>query len=207
MRTEDRVGIKYGRLTVIKALPGYRCECICDCGNRFIARVGDLGRGTNSCGCLRREMVAAKNYKHGGNKDRLYHVWADLKSRCRGSIERYKRRYTDRGITVCDDWNDYSKFREWAIENGYNPDAEYGSCTIDRIDNDQGYFPENCHFVTLEENNRNKNRVHRYEYDGELLTVGEIGERTGLSPKMLSSRLRIGWDLERAINTPVKRRK
>lgn len=102
------------------------------------------------------------------NDKRIYSVWEGMKARCCNPKSRLYHRYGGRGITICEEWATNSRnFIKWAYENGYNEDSVNKSCELDRIDNDKGYFPENCRFVSHIENMRNKSGCHIVEYRGE----------------------------------------
>lgn len=161
-RRLDLTGQKFGRLTVVEfyrsnqRCPVWRCRC--DCGNEAYVSTEHLRSGTTkSCGCLHSKVLLERNYKHGGSKERLYGVWQNMISRCYKPNNSHFSRYGGRGIKICDEWrNDYAAFRKWAMANGYDPDAPFGECTIDRINNDAGYSPDNCRWTTLAEQMKNK---------------------------------------------------
>lgn len=164
----DLTGKKFGRLTVIgvaddgKRKTSYICQC--DCGNATKVRADALIAGTTkSCGCLKREsdrknvskvpsnlIMKDRGFKVGGT--RLYSIWQGMKSRCyRKSTPCYER-YGGRGIRVCEEWeNDYLAFYNWAVNNGYSDDL-----TIDRINPDGNYEPNNCHWATNEQQGNNR---------------------------------------------------
>ena len=149
---------RFGRLTVIKDSGkrknrGVVWLCKCDCGNLVEIRSHCLIEGfTKSCGCLWREVLKKVHTKHGdsrrNNITRLFRIWADMKARCSYPSYRAYCLHGQKGITVCPEWiDDYQAFKFWAILNGYQENL-----TIDRIDNDGDYEPNNCQWITLSEN-------------------------------------------------------
>lgn len=153
---------KFERLTVIR-LSGKtnKCGhliwlCLCDCGNYTEVSSSKLKRGhTRSCGCLQKEIAKKTFFKHGGKGTRLFKLWIGIKQRCYNSKMTGYEYYGGRGIKVCDEWKDnFSAFRFWAILNGY----QYG-LTIDRINNDGNYEPENCQWLTRSENTKKQRRL------------------------------------------------
>ena len=161
---KDLTGQRFGRLLVIRHEGSTNTEaiwrCLCDCGKQVIVRGSSLRRGhTKSCGCLRDEIVSKIQTTHKKTKTRLYNVWTHIKARCYNPTHHAYKNYGERGITVCDEWkNDFPKFYEWAIANGYDENAPKGQCTIDRIDNDKGYSPDNCRWVDIKTQNKNKRK-------------------------------------------------
>lgn len=140
------------------------------------------------------------NYKHGLRKTRLFSIWINIRTRCNNPNSNRYGRYGGRGIKVCEEWNtDFLTFRDWALSNGYRDDL-----TIDRIDNDGNYCPENCRWVTLKEQARNTKRNVTVELSGEEKTLIEWCELYGINYKTVRDRLLRGWDIKRALFEPVQ---
>ena len=155
-------GMTFGRLTVIREEGRTKdrhilCRCRCKCGNIANVSSRDLVTGhTKSCGCLQKDILRDIRYKHGDRDGRLYSIWKSMKKRCENPNCKSYKWYGAKGVSVCDDWHDYRVFKEWAINNGYDENAEYGQCTIDRINPFGNYEPTNCRWATLAEQARNK---------------------------------------------------
>lgn len=210
-------GVRFGRLTVLNRAEDYKRAkgsardqwlCLCDCGTEKKVLGFCLRGGTvKSCGCLRRETTSARNRTHGFTDGRLYNVWKGMKQRCSDRNHNSYDRYGGRGISVCDEWLDYEKFREWAMNAGYVEDAAYGACTLDRIMVDGDYEPGNCRWVTSEIQANNKSNNHLVTYNGETHTIAEWAKKIGVQQKTLRARLGVyGWSVEKAIETPVRSR-
>lgn len=159
----DLTGLKFSRLTVIKEAPSRDnhkttyWECQCECGKTSIVASQKLRAGrTRSCGCLASELKSKRSRKHGGVGTRLYRIWDGLKERCSNPNHKDYQYYGGKGIIVCEEWMNFKNFEGWALKNGYNKDAGYMECTIDRKDYDKNYSPENCRFVNMLIQNRNK---------------------------------------------------
>lgn len=161
MKRKVKVGEKYLMLTVIEKVDRplyvkdkhlyYLCEC--ECGNKTIISTSNIGK-TKSCGCKRLDASLRSTHGFASHKkyDKLYHTWNGMKYRCYNKKGKNYKNYGARGIKVCDEWlRDFMAFREWSLANGF---AE--NLTIDRIDVDGNYEPDNCRWVTVAEQNRNK---------------------------------------------------
>ena len=199
---------KYGKLTPISETRRTRGSCTdrmilcrCDCGNEKLVRVYSLVSGaTKSCGCTALKHASEKVplHRHGLRYSRLYHIWVDMKQRCYNPCHAAYKRYGGAGITVCDEWkSDPSKFFEWAKKNGYNE-----KLTVDRIDNEKGYCPENCRLASMKEQARNRRNTKRFSYNGSEKTLPEWAEETGIPYQILIKRINAGWPLQKAICTP-----
>lgn len=183
----DLTGQKFGNLTVVevdKTVKNGRTnwKCLCKCGKYTTVPTYRLRAGeTISCGCRRYET---KNQTHGMKHTRIYETWCGMKKRCYNKNEKSYSRYGGRGITVCEEWkNDFLEFYNWSMGNGY---AE--NLTIDRIDNEKGYCPENCRWVTRTEQQRNKTNNIYLEINGERKTIAEWSAVYGCSDKLAYER-------------------
>lgn len=142
-------------------------------------------------------------YKHGGKGERLYNIWCKIRKRCNSPADPAFERYGGRGISVCREWADYGAFREWALANGYAHNL-----TIDRFPDNRGnYEPSNCRWATYAEQNRNYARNRPISYRGRTVLVCDLADEVGLPQDILKNRiLRYGWDVERAVTTPVQQK-
>lgn len=206
---KDLTGQRFGRLTVIRATDqrvrsgksSYIVyECLCDCGNTCFVCTWQLTakgyKGKKSCGCLNKET--GSGYIHGGSRTPLYHVWDSMKARCNNPKNTAYKDYGGRGIRVCAEWqNDFEVFRDWALSNGYKEDL-----SIDRIDVNGNYCPENCRWITIKEQQSNKRSTIRIEYNGETHTILEWSQITGIKYITLFQRIKAGWPTDKALNAP-----
>lgn len=201
----DLTGTRFGSLVVVERLHidsnNRLYRCLCDCGRPHIARSSNLKAGrTSNCGCSR--------YKHNGrsrngNKtSRLYYIWESMRQRCTNPASTSYHNYGGRGIGVCTEWSDFGPFYDWAMLNGYEPHL-----TIDRIDNDGDYTPENCHWATHKDQARNTRANRLVTFRGDTKCVMEWAEILDINVVTLHARLfRYGWPIERALTEKVRRR-
>jgi hypothetical protein len=189
----DLTGKKFGRLTVIKRDGNDKHRavmwlCKCDCGKISRARGSSLSSGLIlSCGCQRTENIVQAIKKHGDYEYRLYTIWIKMKHRCEGftNEEKIIKNYRERGIKVCDEWHDYLVFKEWALSNGYADDL-----SIDRIDNNGNYCPENCRWS-----------------NSKTQTLKQWSDESGIKYSVLRGRIQdSGWPIEKAFTQKVGRR-
>lgn len=160
-------------------------QCRCECGEVVVVRRDRLISGhTTSCGCYATDVNKERMTKHGLSTTRLYSIWRGMRQRCRDT--KYER-YGGKGIQVCDEWDDFREFYNWAIHNGYEPNL-----SIDRIDNDGDYCPENCRWVDniVQGNNKCTNRY--IEYNGITHTVSEWSRIFGVHRESLNYRIKHG---------------
>lgn len=211
----DRTGQRYGRLVVLYRGPdkvylngrkAVTWVCQCDCGQITTVQTTSLQSGaTKSCGCWNKEQQCSsdtKHKKHGERNTRLYGIWQGMKKRCYNKTSDNYYNYGGRGIEMCAEWRyDYVKFADWAKEHGYQENL-----TLDRIDPNGNYTPENCRWATNKQQQRNKNDNRIITFNNESYTLAEWAEKTGINRSTISSRIdKLGWTIETALTTPPKR--
>ena len=207
MTDGERIGRRFGRLvveSVSRERRGKRdmiiAHCRCDCGNEkevFWQALAD-GR-TKSCGCLSRELTTERNRrlmtKHGGSHTRLYGIFQAMHERCYRPQHMHYANYGGRGIGVCDEWRrNFAAFREWATSHGYADNL-----SIDRIDNDRGYSPDNCRWADARAQCNNRKTNHLVTAAGQTHAVSEWARLTGIKMTTIKERLRRGWSAARAV--------
>lgn len=205
----DLTGQRFGRLTVLERCGSskdgqkiYRCQC--DCGRIKEVKSGNLRSGkTKSCGCITSENTTKRNKQnavHGGCGTRLYTIWLDMRQRCYNDKSINWHLYGGRGIKVCKEWDeDFAEFRDWALSHGYDNELQ-----LDRIDNDGNYEPNNCKWSSRVEQGNNRRTCVYITINGERKTLSEWCEKTGISRYTAYSRIRRGWEPERAVTEKEK---
>ena len=202
----DMTGWKIGKLEIIeRAKNGKRgrvmWKCRCECGNECVVSATNLRSGkTKSCGCLWYEAIKKSNSTHGEYHTRLRSIGTGIKNRCYNKNEPAYKYYGGKGVQMCPEWfDDFLNFKKWAIENGYKEDL-----TIDRIDVNGNYSPENCRWVAMKKQCNNRTNNVMVEMDGETKTLSEWAELSPLSYKQIWNRYhRLKWDIQDALYTPI----
>ena len=200
-KLSDLTGLKFGRLTVIQRSGTKNGHvawlCKCDCG-KTIVTIGNLLKSgkSKSCGCKKIETCGDTHRIHGKSNTRLYIAWQHMKQRCCNTKnDRYKY-YGGRGISICDDWMQFEPFEQWALSNGYEDEL-----TIDRIDVNGDYCPENCRWVTWETQQNNKRNNNIIEAFGEKRTLAEWSKISGVNRTTIQKRINVcGQTPEKAMN-------
>ena len=201
----DMTGQQFGRLTVIDQAPNILIgrtsavawRCLCACGNEVVKSARDLSGGnTKSCGCWRRDFTRA-NQTHGRSRDPVYHIWKAMRRRC---ADAGAPRYGGRGIEVCDRWQ--HSFANFIADMGERPPGG----TVERIDNDGPYSPENCRWASRKEQGRNKANNYLITHDGRTHTISEWAEASGIPAYRIWERIKVlGWTAEEALTRPVRK--
>lgn len=210
MKPKDISGKKFNMWTVIEFAGknksgGYMWKCRCDCGKEKVVEGRSIRTGTSKCCGCTRGIGNKYNVKHGGRNERLYGVWSSMKQRCLNPNNNHYEKYGGRGVSICKEWLDYKNFREWAVSSGYHDNGWFHEFTIDRIDNNGMYSPDNCRWVNqkIQDNNRRSNHVIT-NGAGESKTLSEWSEHTGIRKDTLRRRICVyGWDIDRALTEPV----
>jgi hypothetical protein len=207
MKLIEEIGNRYGRLTVIERVENSKCgqarfACDCDCGGSTVAEGGNLRRGVSqSCGCLSRELSAARKTTHGKTGTSEYISWRSIWARCTNPKHIGFSRYGGRGLAICDKWQTFEGFYE---DMGERPSDTH---SLDRIDNALGYSKENCRWATSTQQIQNRSNTKWVTYNNQTKTIAEWAELAGIKYITLHNRLSMGWDVQRAITTPVRARK
>ncbi len=187
----ERIGIRGGKILTLK----------CTCGNIKELREWDLQHGVRkSCGCMRNYLLKLASSSHGMNESRTYHCWEHMKQRCLNKNDKTYPHYGGRGITICEEW--IKSFENFYADMGEMP---YG-LSLDRINNNGNYCKENCRWASNETQLNNTSRNKLFLYRGELKTCAQICKGINIKQNTVRERIRNGWDIEKALNTPVRYR-
>lgn len=191
---KDIRGQRFGRLTVLEEdgrdkHGNVMWKCKCECGNTTCVSTSSLKNGhTRSCGCLMRERIGNMRRKDGRSSKHLYHLYYSVKQRCYNPKDTNYKYYGGRGIAVCEEWQTWEAFEEWAMSHGY----QYG-LTLDRIDVNGNYEPSNCRWISQAEQMRNTRKTRYLTYNGETRPLIEWCEIFDVSFNTASARFTRGW--------------
>lgn len=202
----DISGQTFGRLTAVSYISGSRRKrgswsCRCACGRKTLVGLSELRNGdSRSCGCLKLELTVARSTKHShsSKKTRAYRAWKLMKSRCRNKNLKCYERYGGRGISVCPRWD--GSFVHFFADMGHPPSESH---SLDRIDINGDYEPGNCRWATAIQQARNTRTSAMYTMDGRTQCRAAWAEEFGIGAACLKGRLLRGWELRRALETPV----
>lgn len=205
---KDMTNYKFNGCTVLKRAKNKGKNvcwlCVCKCGNEFIVRATDIRTGnTKSCGCLNKKLAGDRARKHGNRDSRLYTIWNNMKARCLNPNSTSFKNYGDKGINICDEWVDsFESFYNWAIQNNYTDEL-----TLDRIDSNGNYNPDNCRWSTMKKQQNNRGNNNILVYEGIEHTVAEWSKITGIPYDTLWKRIKEGWSIEKALTQPLRGQK
>lgn len=183
------VGERFNFLTVVEEWRNDKsqiiCRCKCDCGNESIVPLYKLkAERIKSCGCMRKKLISEGNTRHGERKSLLYSKWCGIKRRCYNANDSHYKDYGARGIKMCKEWNDdFGVFKQWAEKNGY-----VDGLSLERVDVNADYSPENCLWIELADQAKNKRNTIYIIYKGEYKRVSEIAVLEGCSSKTIRTR-------------------
>lgn len=209
----DLTGQKFNKLLVIglekyikKGKSTWLCKC--DCGNKIITQGGNLkNNNTKSCGCLKKEngyKIGKSNIKHGLYRIPTYNSWISINQRCSNFNANNYKDYGGRGIAVCSRWtNKRDGFINFLEDMGRCPPG--GS--IDRINNNGNYCPENCKWSTTKEQSRNRRSSVILEHNNKKQCLQDWSIESGIKAETIQCRLKRGWSIEKALTTPAQKRR
>lgn len=193
---------RYGRLVIVRFSKKIKNKqgnnkkywlCKCDCGNTVEVMQDYIRSGQKrSCGCLQRDVLINRSIKHGMSSKKIYMIWRGMLNRCNNKNQKYYHRYGGRGISVCERWHNFDKFY---ADMGERPKGK----SLDRIDNDGDYCPDNCRWVSQRTQTRNTSKNIVIEFNGEKRCLADWSERLGIKYGTLWSRLNRGWDVCEAL--------
>ncbi len=206
---KDLTGMKFGQLTVLEraektAYGQYQWLCQCECGNKTVV-VGQNLRtnSTKSCGCGKYGKGLFPSFRAESKHKRIYRIWRGMLHRCYNPNYSAYQNWGGRGIEVCDEWKkDFYSFLAWSMGNGYQEHL-----SIDRVDNNGNYCPENCRWADNQTQGANKRGVHLITHKGVTKTLMDWSRHSAIPYDELRMRIKYGWPVERALTEPVKKNK
>jgi len=211
-QSEIRKGIKVGSLTAIRPWGHSRDGHIrwlfkCDCGNYKPIIVNNAGKNTNSCTKCGFHVDDWNDFRSSSKYNKLYLLWGSMRNRCDNPNRDSYHSYGGRGIKVCDEWSkSYSIFKKWAIENGYDYRLGIKDQSLDRIDVNGNYEPDNCRWVDMKTQNYNKRNNIHIIFNGEETNLFKLSEYYQINYNTLRSRYRNGWRGEKLVSQPKRQK-
>ncbi len=203
-KAADISGVRFGRLVVIRRTENRGGEvsflCKCDCGKEKDILAQALRRTfkpTRSCGCIAVETVSKMAFRHGKSHSPEHRTWARIKERCLRPKAPFYSEYGGRGIKVCDRW--INSFENFLSDMGSKPSSKH---SIDRIDVNGDYCPENCRWLTMYDQQSNRRNNKRITHGGKTMTYAQWDRELGLRQRTVSGRIFLGWTPEMAVTTP-----
>lgn len=210
----DFTGERYGKLVAIRRAGANKHGvsmwlCRCDCGvEKIVSSMCFRAGKTKSCGCHRSDVLCAgraglhaQSLRHGKSNTREHRIWQNILHRCLTPTAGGYERYGGRGVKVCDRWQGKSGFESFLADMGPAPSRSH---TVDRIDNDGNYEPENCRWATPKQQATNRRNNKPLEFRGEVKLMCEWCALLGIHKATLSGRLKRGWSVEKALGTPSR---
>ena len=205
-KLEIKQGDKFGKWTIIEEItskiisnkPRRMFRCQCECGNISEVQLACLRNGhSTSCGCEKRKRASIANTKHGLERHPLYSTWKNMKKRCNYPNASEYENYGGRGISVCKEWsNNFQSFYDWAINNNWSKEL-----TIDRIDTNGNYCPENCRWANVETQMNNMTKNHYIKYNGDTYTLSTLAKHLNIPYNIIRYRLsNCKWTVEQLIS-------
>ncbi len=196
-KLRDLTGMRFGRLVVLHRVKStsskarWLCQCDCSVDSKIEVNGDNLIVGdTQSCKCLRKEKIANTLTTHGMRGTKLYSIWNNMKNRCSNMNTDSYQNYGERGISVCKEWEEsFDNFLTWSLANGYN-----NNLSLDRIDNDKGYNPNNCRWATMKEQGNNRRNNINITINDKTQTQSQWEEEFDLKQGTICRRLKLGWD-------------
>lgn len=196
--TKRKPGDVVNGATLIERINGRLWKMQCSCGRMFISQPSETSGRCRDCGykfLSSKFTIHNESPRSGRNASRIYNIWVSMKSRCNNKNNPVYMLYGGRGISVCDEWNEFKAFKEWAMNNGYSDQL-----TIDRINVNGNYEPDNCRWATQKEQCRNKRDNHYLTFQGETKTLIEWSELVGIRQETIRHRINdYGYTVEEAL--------
>ena len=209
MKIKDiKEGVKVGSLTAIRPWGlnkgrDKRWLFRCDCGNYKPAMVYSIGKHTSSCGHCGTHVDDFPDHQKGSIYRSLYNSWSGMKRRCYNINNPKYLNYGSRGIEVCDEWRfSYSAFKKWALNNGWKPNLKQADQSLDRIDVNGNYEPDNCRWVDMKTQVRNRRNTRKAIFHGESVSLAELSEKYHISMETIQSRIEAGKQNDALIVPP-----